>query len=295
MDREHGSRGSRRRFVPFVTAACLSALWLTAAPPAGATTVGQLAPESPASAICGFQDHDIVQTTITSGASYAVPPFGATIVSWSTNASIETNQLYTLKVFRRLGPTEFKVITHDGPRPLIPGTLNTFPVNIAVQPGDIIGLNFHQGPASSACEFVATSADVYHDHTGSLADGESASDFITNNDYRVNVSAVVKPSNAITLGKARDNKRKGTATVAATVPGPGVLSVTGKGVKAATAGGGKAVTAPGTVKLTIKPVGKSKKRLASTGKAKANPKITFTPTDGDPNGLVKRLTLIKRH
>src|ERR1700704_5878776 len=96
-------RGSVIGAIPSsLLAVCLSAFSLVSASPAGAATIGQLAPGSPANAICGFQDTDIVQAVITSGSSYEVPPFGARITSWSTNASIEANQLYTLKVFRRL-------------------------------------------------------------------------------------------------------------------------------------------------------------------------------------------------
>jgi hypothetical protein len=272
-------------------AVCLSAFSLVSASPAGAATIGQLAPGSPANAICGFQDTDIVQAVITSGSSYEVPPFGARITSWSTNASIEANQLYTLKVFRRLAMTTYMIVAHDGPRPLIPGTLNTFPVSIAVKPGDVIGLNFHQGPASSACEFAATSQDIEYNRTGSLADGASASDFTTNNDFRVNVSAVVKPSNAFSLGKVKDNKSRGTATVAATVPGPGVLSVSGKGVVAGSAAASTAVTAPGTVKLRVRPRGKVKRRLRASGKATVAVNVTYTPTDGDPGTASKKVKL----
>jgi hypothetical protein len=274
-------------------AICLSAVCLVAAAPAHAATIGQLAPGTPAPDICGFENKDIVQTTVTSGNSYVVPPFGARIVSWSTNASMTSgNQLlYTLKVFRKLGAGSYRVVAHDGPRLLVPATLNTFAVDLAVQPGDIIGLHWLQGGVTSACEFVASSADDYDEHSGSLGDGSSANDFSSHGgDYRVNVSAVVKPSNQFTLGKVRNNRRRGTATVAATVPGPGVLSVSGKGVKAAAARG-VTVTAPGTVKLTIRARGKSKRRLATTGRAKVKPSITYTPADGDPNIEVKKVKL----
>jgi hypothetical protein len=274
-------------------AICASAVCLVAAAPAHAATIGQLAPGTPASGICGFDDEDIVQTTVTSGNSYVVPPFGARIVSWSTNASMASgNQLrYTLKVFRKLGPGSYRVVAHDGPRTLVPSTLNTFAVDLAVQPGDIIGLHWLQGGFTSACEFVASSTDDYDEHFGNLEDGSSANDFISHGgDYRVNISAVVKPSNQFTLGKVTNNRRRGTATVAATVPGPGVLSVAGKGVKPATASG-ITVTAPGTVTLTIRARGKSKRRLATTGRAKVKPSITYTPTDGDPNTEVKKVKL----
>ena len=52
------------------------------------------------------------------------------------------------------------------------------------------------------------------------------------------------PSNEFTLGKPKLNKRKGTARLAVTVPGPGELALSGNGVKAAGAAVAKTVTAP---------------------------------------------------
>jgi hypothetical protein len=227
-----------------------------------------------------------------------VPPYGARITSWSTNASESGGmaQLYTLKVLRKVGPATYVVVAHDGPRTLIEAALNEFPVDIAVQPGDIIGLHWHVASfSSSACEFIPTIPDDYVERSGDLGDGSSG-DFIPHGGpYRLNVSAVVKPSSAFTLGKAKDNKRRGTATIAATVPGPGVLLVSGKGVKSATAAAGSmTVTGPGTVMLTVKPVGKSKKRLGSTGKAKVNPTISYTPTGGDPSSQSIKVKLKKK-
>ena len=53
---------------------------------------------------------------------------------------------------------------------------------------------------------------------------------------RLNISAVVEPTNSFTLGKPKLNKKKGTATLAVNVPNSGT-GVWGKGVKAATASG----------------------------------------------------------
>lgn len=276
-------------------AACLAALSLAGASPAAATTIGQLAPASPAASICGFQDLDIVQTVVTAGNTYAVPPYGATIVSWSTNASTEVGQLYTLKVFRKISaPATYMVVAHDGPRPLAAGALNTFPVDIAVKPGDIIGLNFHQGMASSACEFIAMPADDYFERSGSLGDGSSDVFVSHGGGYRVNVSAVVKPSSAFTLGEAKRNKKKGTATLTVDVPGPGELALSGKGVKTAGAVTAKTVPTAGEVELLIKAKGKKKRKLNETGKVKVSFGVTYTPTGGDPSAQSRKLKLKKR-
>ena len=104
------------------------------------------------------------------------------------------------------------------------------------------------------------------------------------------------PSNLLTLGKPKLNKKKGTATQPVTVPGPGVLTLTGKGVvtrRPARASASRAVSAAGTVNLLVKPKGKAKRKLNSTGRAKVKVTITFVPTGGSPNAQTKTIKLKK--
>jgi hypothetical protein len=96
-----------------------------------------------------------------------------------------------------------------------------------------------------------------------------------------------KPSNAFALSKPKLNKRKGTATLTATVPGPGRLVLEGKGIKKQT----KTASSREKVELTVKPTKKLKQKLNRTGKAKVPANVTFTPTGGDPNTKSTRLRL----
>ena len=78
------------------------------------------------------------------------------------------------------------------------------------------------------------------------------------------------------------------------VPNPGELTGSGKGVKVASAARiSKTVSAPGEVKLTIKAKGKKKGTLNETGKVKLRPKITYTPTGGDPSTQSVKVKLKK--
>ena len=95
------------------------------------------------------------------------------------------------------------------------------------------------------------------------------------------------PSNDFTLGKPKLNKRKGTATIAATVPGPGNLLLSGKGLRKRT----KTAKGAGRVKLTVKGTSKTVKKLKRKGKARVKAKVTYTPTDGTANTESKKLTL----
>jgi hypothetical protein len=92
-------------------------------------------------------------------------------------------------------------------------------------------------------------------------------------------------SNSFSFGELIRNKRKGTAMLPVSVPGPGTLALSGNGVKAQTAKAvaGVSVSAAGTLNVPLKPKGKLRKRLRSRHKAKVGLTITFTPS-GDPAG-----------
>jgi hypothetical protein len=285
------------RFIPRLTRiAVLAALTLavSAAPAAASVTLGQLAPVNP-SFTCTGGNVEFAQPTVTSGNSYAIPvPSTGTITSWSHSATAGAGQEYTFKVFRKIAdPARYEVVGHDGPRPLTPSTVNTFPANVAVKPGDFIG--FHGAAVNHACTFDAGVPESYRIRNPSnLNDGESGdfAPFGTNN--RLNISAVFKPTNGFTLGAITRNKKKGTATITADLPNPGELTGAGQGIKVAAAAVISAtVTAPGKVRLTIKAKGKKKRKLNETGKVKIKPNITFTPTGGDPSTQSPKLKLKK--
>ncbi len=211
-----------------------------------------------------------------------------------------------MKIFRKVAePLTYKVVGHDGPHPITPGVLNSFQTDIAVQPGDVVGLNDQNASTvPNACDFSVPGEVSPLERAGDLADG-AGGDWVANGDpdYRMNVTAVValKPSNTYGFGKVKDHKHNGTATIAVKVPGPGTLSLTGKGIKTQRTGGAvasKAVTAAGTVKLPVKPKGKTKRKLSKRGKAKVKVTVTYTPHGdivGDPNTQTKRVKLIKKH
>jgi hypothetical protein len=108
------------------------------------------------------------------------------------------------------------------------------------------------------------------------------------------------PSNEFTIGNKKRNKKKGTATIAVTVPGAGTLTLKGNGLKkqrpsrAANARATKPVGAAGTLKLKVVPKGKTKKKLKKKGKAKVKPKITYTPTGGLANTKTTKVKLKKK-
>jgi hypothetical protein len=176
-------------------------LLLIATPGAEATvTIGQLPAPDPAAA-CFNGPNDIYQSSLASGNTYVAPAAGV-ITSWSTEASSGAGQTLKMKVFRPLGGTSFLVVGQDGPRSLDPGVLNTFPTDIAVQPGDVIGLNDQNATAvSNAC--LTTTSEV-GDAFAASSTGPDAANGATitmepvEGGYRLNVSATLLEAPTIT-------------------------------------------------------------------------------------------------
>jgi len=96
------------------------------------TTIGQLAPGTSPPASCGGGPFDSFNQTVTSGSSYVVPSTGVKVTSWSTNAAAAGvgQQMLEMKIFRKVAePLTYKVVGHDGPHPITPGVLNSFPTS----------------------------------------------------------------------------------------------------------------------------------------------------------------------
>lgn len=271
------------------SAACFAALSLACATPATASvTVGQVSPGVPISCSNSFE---FLQRS-SPGNVYAMPAAGQ-ITSWTHRSQVGVGQTPTLKVYRKIAePATYQVIGRDGPRPVTQNTVTTFPASIAVKAGDVLGITGAGGAVNIGCQFVGQGEIGFF--MGALANG--AFDAFTpggSSDRRINVSAVLDPSNAFTLGAVTRNKKKGTATLTANVPNPGQLTASGKGVKAAGARASVAVTTPGKVRLQIKPKGKQKRKLDDSGKVRLKPTITFTPTGGTASSRTTKLKLKK--
>jgi hypothetical protein len=177
----------------------VAALALLSASAGAQVTVGQLAPTAALESNCGYDmPWDEFQTSVATGASYAVPAPGGVITSWSTNAGPGAGQLFEMKIFRPMSPSAYLVVAHDGPRPLTPSVLNTFPVSIPVRAGDIVGVHipteFETTP--TACEFKTSSPlDIQRYKEGDAADGTGIglTPGFESTEFRYNVSASVLP------------------------------------------------------------------------------------------------------
>jgi len=184
-------------------ATCIAAVVLAAtASLANAETIGQLAPDSPPGTpppTTAFNSpYDEIQTTVDSGTSYVVPAGATRITAWSTNAAEGLGQQLEFKVFRYVsGPTSsheytYMAVAHNL-ETLTPGKINTFAVNLVVQPGDVIGLNDENASTYPSAAYFAIPGigdrDLEHTEKGDVADGASGTFAPTNE--RLNLSAEV--------------------------------------------------------------------------------------------------------
>jgi hypothetical protein len=245
---------------------------LPAAPAGAAVTLGQLAPTSSEPANC-TTTADFLQPSITGGNLYIARQAG-TITSWSTRSS-GADATYIFKIFRRTtDPDVFQVIARAPPRELTSG-LNTVPVNIAVRSGDMIGVNESGDPNS--CTF-SQPGDGVLTREGNVAVGASGG-FIPLNDVRLNLSAVLVPSNDFAVASITRDRKLGTATVVVNVSNPGIVTIAGKGLKKRPP---RNVAVAGTIQFKLATVGARKRKLAKTGKVAVTPTMTFAPSGGEP-------------
>lgn len=220
------------------------------------------------------------------------------ISSWSTNAAPGSGQQLALKVFEKVAdPEVFRQVAHDGPRPLTGGTLNTFSTELPVKAGDFLGVGFQSASAPNGCLFGSAIGNWVR--MGYLNDGETSMPGEFHAEVGlVNVSAVVEPSHHFTIQSVKLNRRRGTAKLGVTVPGPGSLALSGKGVRAQQAAdshpdAAKSVSAAGAVKLLVKATGRKRERLDSTGRVKVRVSVTYTPTGGTSETQTRKLKLRK--
>jgi hypothetical protein len=275
--------------VGIVGAAAMGVLAASAAPAPAAVTIGQVGDSSASNCTANF---DWVQHSIASGSSYVVPGTG-TITSWTTFGGPAQRQL-TMKIFEKINDTTYRVVGHDGPRIVAAGGTagNTFPASVPVRPGNVLG--FHVVTGDQECAFGADPGDRYVVEMGNLADGQQSSAFsIPVPNFKLNIQATFEYDNTFSVAKTKRNKKKGTATLTLNLPNPGDLTASGGAKVAGGATSSKAFPA-GLAKVVIRAKGKKKATLNETGKVKVRPKITYTPTGGDPGTQTLKVKLRKK-
>ncbi len=266
------SSRTRRRGRAWLCAAALSLCALVSVPAAAdaSVTIGQLTPAAPFP-FCATSDLDYLEPNVTGGNLYVAKQAG-TITSWTTDSS-GPGAAYTFKIFRRTtDPDSFQVISHATKHTLALG-MNTVPVDMHVESGDMIGL--HESGSANSCAFNVPGDNVLN-RSGDLGDG-GAGVFVPQNDLRLNLSAVLVPDNTFTLAVTKERKR-GTATVTATLSNPGMVAIAAKGIKKRRS---KSITVAGPVTFSVVTVGKTRKKLERKGRIALPVRVSFLPSGGD--------------
>jgi hypothetical protein len=259
------------------------------APPAAAVTIGQSVDGSNSGCDPAL---DWVQASVASGNNYTAPGVG-TVTSWAMNASEVAGQQLTMKMWRKVGePATYHAVGHAGPQTLTLGGTNTFPANIPVKPGDILG--FHTLTDETRCALNGAPGATVLASATDLADGASNPFTLTAPNALLNITANFEFDNSFTRGKVKRNKNKGTATVTLNLPNPGQLTGSGGGAKVSGVATTSKAVPPGSAKIVIRAKGKKKATLNETGKVTVKPKITYTPTGGDPGTRKLKIKLLKR-
>jgi hypothetical protein len=164
----------RRRSSLVALLACAAAL-AGAGSASAQITIGETGAPAAGTKLCIMGPYDNVPGGA-SAATFTVPTAGV-ITSWSNQAPEGLGQELTFKVFRPAGAgpllPAFQVVGQDGPRSLTPNAVNTFPVEIPVKAGDLIGDNDVNAEAvPNACLLKTSSpADVVYWRGGSVLPG----------------------------------------------------------------------------------------------------------------------------
>src|SRR5262245_33712622 len=112
--------------------------------------------------ICGSQTD--LQTSVSSGNSYTVGAAGV-ITSWSFHNGIDALPELKLKVARPQPGGGYLFVGEAAAGTQSLHALNTFPANIPVQPGDIIGI-FVGSPFGHCGTFTSNSGDTFDQFSG---------------------------------------------------------------------------------------------------------------------------------
>jgi hypothetical protein len=257
---------------------------------AGSVTIGQIGDSSSSS--CKSKQN-WVQLGVAAGNGFTIPGNG-TITSWTMYGAGATGQPFTMMIYRSLADISstlksIQVVGHAGPETVLPGGTagNTFPANVPVKTGDLLGLHTGGSTGNAKCA-VPAPGGTFGLFLGNPADGESDAYAVSSSASYLDIEATFVPDNTFTLaGKIQHNRKSGSASLTFSLPNTGTLTGAGSGAKVA-----KEVPA-GLATVKVKAKGAKRRALNRSGKVVLKPKITYAPTGGDPSTQQFKVKLLK--
>jgi hypothetical protein len=252
---------------------CAVAAWsLAAAASAGATvTLGSdLAVLPDSSVSCGAPPCSLSQTelpgrTVSSPVNGTVTRWGVWLSSTGSARFRVIRPMGTGALFLSSSATE--AIPHGG-MPFY------FPISLPIAIGDRIAQD-DLGTVGVPDGVLTAGASIAGFNPPPL-DGAAGAAVAATPGVALSLNALVEPTAQFTLVGTKTQAKKGTATVTATLPNPGVLGATGSHVKSASI----TAAAPGDVTLKLFPTKAAKKRLKKKGKSGGSVALTFMPSFG---------------
>ena len=192
-----GQMWVRRAIGPVLAAAAVLAT-VPATAFSAPVTIGQIPTSTPPVICIGGDTADLFQLSVDSGSGYVVPPGYTEITSWSTYASAGDGQVWELRVYDVQSETQYVVVRADTAHTLAASQLNTFPTDIPVGAGDVIGVaELNSVGVDSACSIKTDQvADQYGQHIPAI-EFHTGDTFSTILKYRVNVSATLEAVPAV--------------------------------------------------------------------------------------------------
>jgi hypothetical protein len=173
------------------------------------------------------------------------------------------------------------------------GGIHSVPANLAVQPGDYVGIDTSRTTAFSESPQCGQPRAFLAYHPP-LTDFGSFQPPDANFTCELLLQATIQPSSVFGFNPKQVYKvsKKFKIVLAIELPGPGGIKVSGKGLARAPAT--RTVSEAGTVKLPLKLAAKKLRRLEAKGKGGLKVTVTFTPVGGDPGTQTFKLKLKAR-
>jgi len=177
---------------------CCVALMLAPAAGAQQIVVGQTAsPSSPPISCTETSSYVEIQSSLAGGNSYVFPSPGL-VTSWSVWGGSSGAKEFGVKILRPVIGNSYKVVGGEVGFSLLPGVLNTYPLSVQVEAGDILGTQYYGDPAPCIFETGLSGDRIRWDQRIAMTSTTFSFDpENTYSGYRTNISATLLPPPAI--------------------------------------------------------------------------------------------------
>jgi len=193
---------------------CCAGLMLAPAAGAQLIVVGQTAPPSSPITCEETLSYVEIQGSIAGGNGYVFPSSGL-VTSWSVMGGSVGAQAFGVKILRPVFGNSFKVVGGEVGFFLAPGILNTYPLSVQVQAGDVLGTQYYGGEPAP-CVFPTGLPGDQTRWDQRIASTSSTVTFDpknTESGYRINVSATLLPPPVVSALSSVKGSIKGEKVV----------------------------------------------------------------------------------